>query len=317
MKASWIRWAAAVLMLFGLIFLLSAPSIAEESGTAVKKLSLDMKVPGKKPKKKGWNKDETKYKDSTIEMSVKSGSLTPQHKKKELSTLIVRVKIQDASQLRTAMSEDTYTGRKQVEAVVMAKAKNAVVACNGDFFKYHYDWGYVIRQGVFYRDETGGRKKKFDMLAIDSEGDFHILHKAETKSIEKFIKSLPEGVKIVNTFNLGPALIENGKVQDMKKTTVASQDMFQWSTAQQRICIVQTGHLEYAIVEVYGRTDGSMGTTMQEFADYVKKVVPDAITAYNLDGGGSTNLIVNNKRICKTPGYREITDIIYFASAED
>ena len=72
MKASWIRWAAAVLMLFGLIFLLSAPSIAEESGTAVKKLSLDMKVPGKKPKKKGWFKrmlegddDEDEYEDDS------------------------------------------------------------------------------------------------------------------------------------------------------------------------------------------------------------------------------------------------------------
>ena len=104
---------------------------------------------------------------------------------------------------------------------------------------------------------------------------------------------------------------------EIKNTTVASYDLFQWSTAQQRICIAQTGPLEYAVVEVYGRTDGSMGTTLQEFADYVKQVVPDAILAYNLDGGGSTNVVVNNKRICKTPGHREITDIIYFASAED
>ena len=56
--------------------------------------------------------------------------------------------------------------------------------------------------------------------------------------------------------------------------------------------------------------------SLQEFAELIAEKVPDAIVAYNFDGGGSTNLIMNNKRICKTPGLREITDIIYFASAE-
>ena len=45
--------------------------------------------------------------------------------------------------------------------------------------------------------------------------------------------------------------------------------------------------------------------------------MPDAVTAYNFDGGGSTNLILNGKKIHKTPGLREITDIIYFASAKE
>ena len=96
----------------------------------------------------------------------------------------------------------------------------------------------------------------------------------------------------------------------------ALQGDYQWSYPQQRIALVQTGHLEYAIVEVYGKTDGTAGLTLDEFADYIAEQVPEGIIAYNFDGGGSTNLIMNNKRICKTPGLREITDIIYFASAE-
>lgn len=322
MKGTWIRWIAAVLMLIGLSLLVSSPSIAETK-KASNSLPLDMKVPGKPPKKNGWNKDFTKYKDSTIEMSVEKSSLTPteqlrKRKNSALETLIIRVKIKDPSQIRTAMSKDTYTGSERVEAEVMAKAKNAVLAINGDFFKYHQTWGYVVRQGVFYRDKTDS-KYKIDMLAIDSQGDFHIVQDANTKKIEKFTKELPKGVSLVNTFNWGPVLIQDGKVQSIKDSAVAHRTSFdfQWDRAQQRICIAQTGPLEYAIVEVYGRTDGSMGTTLQEFADYVKKAVPDAIIAYNLDGGGSTNVVVNNKRICKTPGHREITDIIYFASAED
>ena len=80
---------------------------------------------------------------------------------------------------------------------------------------------------------------------------------------------------------------------------------------------MQTGPLEYAIVEVFGRTDGTAGMTLEEFAGFVKEQVPDAVTAYNFDGGGSTNLILNGKKIHKTPGLREITDIIYFASAKE
>ena len=37
--------------------------------------------------------------------------------------------------------------------------------------------------------------------------------------------------------------------------------------------------------------------------------------AYNLDGGGSTNVVVDGERIHKTPGARKISDILYFASA--
>ena len=79
---------------------------------------------------------------------------------------------------------------------------------------------------------------------------------------------------------------------------------------------MQTGHLEYAIVEVFGKTDASAGMTLEEFADFVAEKCPDALVAYNLDGGGSTNLILKGKKVCRTPGLREITDIIYFASAE-
>ena len=121
----------------------------------------------------------------------------------------------------------------------------------------------------------------------------------------------------MDTFNLGPALVINGEVQDIASSQAAQQGDYQWSYPQQRIALVQTGHLEYAIVEAYGKTDSSAGLTLEECADRIVEKCPDAIMAYNFDGGGSTNLIMNNKKICKTPGLREITDIIYFASAEE
>jgi len=64
-----------------------------------------------------------------------------------------------------------------------------------------------------------------------------------------------------------------------------------------------------------GKTDGSMGMTIQEFADYIAYLFPDCILAYNLDGGGSTNVVLKGERIHTTPGHRQISDILYFASA--
>ena len=332
MKRNTVRWMIAVLMLLALALGLSCPSIVEAEGAA---LPLDFTVGGTKPKDSGWTYDEdgktlTGYRDSTIEVTAEKGSVVLEsdgkgRKKAKHETWIIRIKIQDVSQLRTAVSKDTYKGRGQAKGEDIAKSKNAVVAMNGDFFKYENDVGYVYRQGEFIRDATDtSRKKKgqpicFDMLLVDSEGDFHIVPHARTAEIEAFIaeKLTPEGRTILDTFNLGPALVIDGEAQDISASQAALQGDYQWMYPQQRIALVQTGHLEYAIVEVYGKTDSSAGMTLEEFAAFIAEKLPETMVAYNLDGGGSTNLIMKNKRICKTPGLREITDIIYFASAEE
>ena len=73
-----------------------------------------------------------------------------------------------------------------------------------------------------------------------------------------------------------------------------------------------------------GKGRQTSGFTMMEFAEYVAEKCPGAILAYNLDGGGSASLIAwksekagKGDMICRNPGHRNITDILYFASAED
>lgn len=337
MNRNSIRWIIAILLLAALALGLSSPSIAEGG-----KLPLDFTQGGTKPKDDNWEMDgktAVGYKDSTIEVTSEKSYVVPpalEGRKKGVKHEVwtVRIKISDATQLRTAVSKDTYTGRGQAKGEDIAKSKNAVVAMNGDFFKYENDVGYVVRQGEELRDATDNTRKiklrtdgkqdsatgkLFDMLVVDSEGDFHVVPEAKTDKIAAFTESelAPEGRTIMDTFNLGPALIIGGEVQDVSESRAARQGDYQWKYPQQRIALVQTGHLEYAIVEVHGKTDGSAGMSLQEFAELIMEKVPDAQTAYNFDGGGSTNLIMKNKRICKTPGLRDITDIIYFASAED
>ena len=317
-----IRWIIAAVLALALALGLTCPSIVEAEGA---QLPLDYTQGGKPPKAEGWTMDgktPVGYKDSTIEVTTETGKVTYKVKGKKVAHpyWVVRIKIQDPTQLRTAVSKDTYQGRGGAQGVDIAKSKNAVAAMNGDFFKYEYDVGYVVRQGELIRDATDNKRGRlFDMLIIDDHGDFHSIPSADTAKVDAFVKETlePQGRKIMQAFNLGPVLVLNGQAQDMAETEAARQGSYQWKYPQQRIALVQTGELEYAIVEVYGKTDSSAGLTMQEFADFVAEKCPDAIIAYNFDGGGSVNLIMKNTRICKTPGLREITDIIYFASAEE
>ena len=79
--------------------------------------------------------------------------------------------------------------------------------------------------------------------------------------------------------------------------------------AQQRLCICQTGELEYMIVAC------SQGMLIEQFADLVMSF-GDVQTAYMLDGGASTQVVFLGKKINNTTAAgRNVSDIIYFASA--
>ncbi len=295
MKRSLVCGIVCGLMLCCLAFLIASPALAE-----VTPLDLDQTVPGNPAKEDGWLSDE-EYQDESIHVTVEHSNVG------KVKTSIVRVKIADASQIRTAMSKDNYDDKTYVKATAMAKHVNAIAAVNGDFFKYFYKIGYVVRQGVFYRDALNGER---DVLIIDDKGDFHAVRNATSESMADYLaNTFPQDRTVINTFTLGPVLVENGEVQEITTRE------FQYRYKMQRVCIVQTGELEYAIVECDGKADATSGMTMANFAEYVQSLFPDCILAYNLDGGGSTNVIVNNVRIHKNTDARNISDILYFASA--
>ena len=289
------RLTAWALVLAVLLCLAVYPALAE-----VTPLALDQTVPGNPPLDSGWLSD-TEYQDESIHVTVEYQTV------KKVKCAIVRITIADPSQIRTAMSKDSYDDKTYVKATAMAKHVNAIAAVNGDFFKYFYDVGYVVRQGQFYRDALNGER---DLLIIDDQGDFYAVRYAQSADVETFKSStLPAGRTIVNTFTLGPVLVENGQVQDI------TTKEFQYRYKMQRVAVVQTGALQYAIVECDGKADASSGMSLPDFAAYVQSLFPDCRLAYNLDGGGSTNVIFHDKRIHKNSDARNICDILYFASA--
>lgn len=119
-----------------------------------------------------------RYEDPTISVRTEYATVLPgskYNKNHKLPASITYIKVADASQVRTAMSDDRYDKRNYVSAESMAKHVNAVAAVNGDYFKYHYNTGYVLRQGVFYRDKLNGKR---DLLLIDDQGNFHAVYAA-------------------------------------------------------------------------------------------------------------------------------------------
>ena len=266
----------------------------------VRPLPLDQFTPGQPPRADGWLSD-TEYMDESIHVTVTTGKL---HKVK---THMVHITIAHPSQIRTAMSTRRPNDHTYIKAVDIANGVNAIAAVNGDFFKYHHNIGYIVRQGEFYRNALNGLR---DVLIIDDLGNFHAVRTPDKEQMQRYLEEeFPKGRQVINTFYLGPVLVENGVVQEI--TTREFQQRYK----MQRVAIVQLGELEYAIVECDGKTDGSYGMTMAAFAEYIRTLFPDCLLAYNLDGGGSTNVIFNGKRIHWTDGARKISDILYFASA--
>jgi len=352
MNRSVLRWILVALMAVSLLFTLSCPyaaeaEAAEEAVSAVPSLPLDITLGGSPMDPAGWVFDgangknaPTSYEDSTIRVTFQKSTLSHQlvsgnHKGKKVKddTWIVRVRIGDVSQFRTAVAKDSMKKGAAGSIESIAFSKNAVVALNGDFFKYENDVGYVVRQGELIRDKSGNRRHYFDMLLVDSAGDFHVVYDAETKKIDEYVAEnlTPLGRTILHTFNFGPVLVVNGEAQDVSVSGIAKQGLWQWSTPIARTAIVQTGPLEYAFVTFDGHGAQTSGCTMQEFADFIAENVPDAIIAYNMDGGGSAQLyapkmpsedkktglltIRKGQKVFEGDGARELGDIVYFASA--
>ena len=240
---------------------------------------------------------KTEYKDPTLHVVIEEG------RKDNCNYWVARVKIGHASQLRTAAAGG-FANEFTMKGTYLAKRQNAVLAIDGDYYAY-YNYGYILRQGVEYRNNLRAER---DVLAIDEDGDFHIFLTPGSGALT------PEwqGKKLINVFHFGPALVIDGEVG-----TLSASYWMAPEEKRQRMCLAQTGPLEYMALCCAGPARGSEGMTLRQFANLAKEL--GAITAYNLDGGDSTMLIFDGEKINDkaNANTRDISDIIYFASAWD
>lgn len=268
---------------------------------------------GKKPNPSGY-KDENTYTDSTISVSVGTGMWhdTCQYWYADIT-------VKDPSQIRTmgANLDGSFQELGQIDAERLAEHCNGVIVINGDYYtsSEKYGLGYIIRQGVLYENNLERQDKPepalMDVLAIDEDGDLIGIHQPRKDTIFSRIR----GKRALNTFSFGPILVDKGRAVEDFHRTDRWVDM-EFNKPHQRIAICQTGHLQYKVVCCSGPAVSGGGLTIPEFAQLLASM--KVRTAYNLDGGDSTLIWFNGKKV-NDMGYqtrRKLTDIIYFASAE-
>ena len=264
----------------------------------IKPIPLDMLEHGTAPKDECWIQPNKEYEDESIHVIL--DERRNYKSKSSDGNITIRwavIEIKDPSQLRTALSYDSFENKDLATAPEMVAYLNPVVSFNDDYVKMNNYKGYVMRQGVLYSDnlDEWSDELKQDVLIIDDQGDFSVVQKATSADVQARIAELEgEGRQAVNTFTFGPTLVLNGEAQEIK-----GKDMDTLKYAVFAADCPQTGY----------------GINCQELANFIVKTFPECKVAYNLDGGGSSRLFMGQKKVNKAMGRREIYGMIYFASA--
>ena len=238
---------------------------------------------------------DTSYSDDNISVTLTEKTVN------NTQVYVADVTVNSAEYLKTALANNTYGTNVTAKTSETAANNNAILAVNGDYYGANTT-GYVIRNGVVYRDTVREDASNGD-LAIYKDGSFKIIYENEI-SANQLVK---DGV--VNLLAFGPALVENGEIVVNTKSEVG-QSMA--SNPRTAIGIIDENH--YIIIVSDGRTSESQGLSLYEMAEVMKSY--GVKTAYNLDGGGSSTMYFNGQVINKptTNGNiseRAVSDIVY------
>ncbi len=211
---------------------------------------------------------------------------------------VADVIVSSVEYLKTAFAENTY-GKNVVEKTsTIAQANNAILAVNGDYYGVQ-ESGYVIRNGVIYRDTANGS----DVLCIYADGSMEVVNDSDYTADELV------SMGVWQALCFGPGLIEDGTV-----TVDADDEVGRAKASNPRTAIGMIDENHYVFVVSDGRTDESEGLSLQQLAIFMQGL--GVKTAYNLDGGGSSTMyfngeVVNNPTSGRSIKEREVSDIVY------
>jgi exopolysaccharide biosynthesis protein len=240
------------------------------------------------PSPEGFSENGMRYHDDSIDVQAYMIRVY------DTPCSVLFVQLSDPDQFCTEQAKP-YPHRATMRIDVMAKRVNAIAAVNGDWFSYH-------NEGIVYRDFKQLRNEPMpedDGLVVDINGDFHLMRPMTRENYEQL------EVPIRHAFAFGPALVENGEVLPIDRVV----------TFKQRMGIGQIDKLTYVMVAADGPDQpDSVGLSVPQLATLLQAL--GAKTAYNLDGGQSTSMMMYHTKINgqapKT--FRAIGDMIYFVT---
>lgn len=238
---------------------------------------------------------DSTYDDGSISITITS------YRENDTDIYVADITLSSADDLLTAFADNTY-GKNITETTSdIAAANDAILAINGDF--YGTRDGYVIRNGVLYRDSSAGSSQ--EDLVIYEDGTVDIIQEGDI-SAETL---LDNGAAQVLSF--GPGLVEDSQV-----SVTQDEEVGKAMASNPRTAIGIIDDLHYVMVVADGRTAQSSGLSLYELAEFMQTTL-GVTTAYNLDGGGSSTMYFNGTVVNHptTNGQkiseRSVSDIVY------
>jgi len=247
---------------------------------------------------------DTSYQDDRISISI--STYTYGSGSSKTTYYVADIRLSSVDYLKTALSSGSLTVNKTSKVADQAKKNGAILAINGDGCGQQRNKGYVVRNGVAYRQTPWKDRDKAEDLVILSDGDFRIIDERYTTSEE-----LRNMGGVLNVFSFGPALIKDGEIcVSVGEEISGSKSM----NNNPRTAIGMIEPLRYVMVVSDGRTRNSKGLSLYELASVM--IDCGCRVAYNLDGGGSSTMWFNG-RVINYPttngsySERAVSDIVY------
>lgn len=236
---------------------------------------------------------DSSYEDDDISISITTGVTS------STTYYLADIQLSSVEYLKCALANGTYGRNIKQKTSEMAEENDAILAINGDYYGWR-DAGYVIRNGVLYRDTADGDT---DCLVVSADGTLY----SESEASVSAQDLLDNGAWQVLSF--GPVLVEDGEV-----LVDQNDEVSQSKTSNPRTAVGMVEPLHYLFVVADGRTSESAGLSLYELANLF--VDNGATFAYNLDGGGSSTMwfngsVINNPTDGTQMGERSVSDIVY------
>ena len=211
---------------------------------------------------------------------------------------VADITVSSAEIIKTALADDTYGKNITAYTSTIASENQAVLAINGDYYGAQ-ESGYVIRNGVAYRETSDGE----DILVLYADGSMKVLD-SDDVTVEQLLD-----LGAWQAWSFGPGLLSDGEVTVGENTEVSRA-----MNSNPRTAIGQIDDNHYVFVVSDGRTDESKGLSLYELAEFMESL--GCRTAYNLDGGGSSTMyfngsVINNPTTNGRIKERAVSDIVY------
>ena len=235
--------------------------------------------------------------DLAIEISEHSGSFSAGN----TTYYVADIYVGSVENFGACLAGDEFCLYYKEPIEQIAQEHNALLAINGDFYSYQLsdEYSVTVRNGVVYRT---GSLSIADICVLFEDGTMETYGYGEYTTEEL----VERGVRHI--WHFGPRLLlPDGSINQNYNVQVA----ITYPNPRTAVGYYEPGH--YCFLVADGRQETSAGLRLNELAEIMKDM--GCVSAYNLDGGGSTVMYFNGEKVNSQSngGDRDCGDILYIA----